>query len=73
MKLQPYDGPRSSFGIGLSSDDAVGPCQEFAEGIGKLAGNTPGDRRKKTIGLATRMLEAVRLMRVRSWLSLIGH
>ncbi|RWW35448.1 hypothetical protein BHE74_00059617, partial [Ensete ventricosum] len=30
-------------------------CREFAKGIGKLVGNTPGDYRKKTIGLATRM------------------
>ncbi|RZS24893.1 hypothetical protein BHM03_00058029 [Ensete ventricosum] len=47
------DGPRSSLGIGPGSDDAVEPRREFArrfaEGIGKLAGNIPGDRRKKTI------------------------
>ncbi|RWW74005.1 hypothetical protein BHE74_00018076 [Ensete ventricosum] len=33
----------------------------ITEGIEKLAGNTPGDRRKKTIGLATRMPEAAGL------------
>ncbi|RWV81101.1 hypothetical protein GW17_00057512, partial [Ensete ventricosum] len=46
-------------------EDAVGSRREFArritEGIEKLAGNTPGDRRKKTIGLATRMPEAAGL------------
>ncbi|RWV79987.1 hypothetical protein GW17_00058802, partial [Ensete ventricosum] len=65
MKLQPDDGPRSSLGIGSGSDDVVGSRREFArritKGIEKLAGNTPGDRRKKTIGLATRMSEAIGL------------
>ncbi|RWV97738.1 hypothetical protein GW17_00039454 [Ensete ventricosum] len=46
------DGPRSSLGIGPISNDAVGPHWEFArrftERIGKLAGNTLGDRQKKT-------------------------
>ncbi|RWW41597.1 hypothetical protein BHE74_00052906, partial [Ensete ventricosum] len=55
MELQPDDGPRSSLGIGSGLDDAVEPRQEFArrftERIGKLAGNTPGDRRKNTIRL----------------------
>ncbi|RWW60075.1 hypothetical protein BHE74_00032953 [Ensete ventricosum] len=58
MKLQLDDGPRSSLSIGPDSDDAVEPRQEFAKrfakGIGKLAGNMPGDRRKKTIGLLDR-------------------
>ncbi|RWV92814.1 hypothetical protein GW17_00044776 [Ensete ventricosum] len=37
-------------------------CRErFTEGIGKLAGNTPGDRQKKIRRLAVRMLEAVGL------------
>ncbi|RWW02022.1 hypothetical protein GW17_00034910 [Ensete ventricosum] len=44
------------------SDDEVGPRQEFtrrfAEGIGKLARNTLGDRRKKTKRLIVRMSEA---------------
>ncbi|RWW59866.1 hypothetical protein BHE74_00033175, partial [Ensete ventricosum] len=48
--LQPDNGPRSILGLGL--DDAVEPRREFAkrfvEGIGKLAGRTPGDHRKKT-------------------------
>ncbi|RRT46771.1 hypothetical protein B296_00047031, partial [Ensete ventricosum] len=35
--------------------------REFAEGIGKLAGNTSGDHRKKTGRLAKRMSEAVGL------------
>ncbi|RZS02750.1 hypothetical protein BHM03_00032825 [Ensete ventricosum] len=63
IELQPDDRPRSSFGIGPSSDDVVRFCQEFArrftEGIGKLAGNMSGDRRKKTIGLTVRISEAV--------------
>ncbi|RWW44719.1 hypothetical protein BHE74_00049498 [Ensete ventricosum] len=50
--LQLNDGPRSSLGIGPGLDDVVGPHREsarrFAEGIGKLAGSTPGDHRKKT-------------------------
>ncbi|RRT58534.1 hypothetical protein B296_00027727 [Ensete ventricosum] len=53
-------------GIGSGSDDAIRPRQEFArrfaEGIEKLVGNTPGDHRKKTGILATRMLEAARSM-----------
>ncbi|RRT33292.1 hypothetical protein B296_00050465 [Ensete ventricosum] len=65
MELQPDDGLRSSLGIGLGSDDVVGPHREFAkrfvEEIGKLAGNTSGDRRKKTRRLTTRMLEAAGL------------
>ncbi|RRT61009.1 hypothetical protein B296_00035021 [Ensete ventricosum] len=52
MKLQPDNGPRSSLGIGLGLDDAVGPRREFtrrfAKGIRKLAGSTPGDHWKKT-------------------------
>ncbi|RWV89416.1 hypothetical protein GW17_00048434 [Ensete ventricosum] len=46
-----------------SSDDVVGPRWEFAsrfaEGIEKLAGNTSGDRRKKTRRLMARMPEAI--------------
>ncbi|RZR99596.1 hypothetical protein BHM03_00029175 [Ensete ventricosum] len=65
MELQPDDGPRLSLSIGPGSDDVVEPHRElarrFAERIGKLAGNTPGDHRKKTIGLTTRMLEVTRL------------
>ncbi|RWW86407.1 hypothetical protein BHE74_00004818 [Ensete ventricosum] len=51
MELQSYDGPRYSLGIRPSSDDAVGSRQKFArrlsKGIGKLAGNVKGDRRKE--------------------------
>ncbi|RWV93297.1 hypothetical protein GW17_00044260 [Ensete ventricosum] len=65
MKLQPNYGPRSSLSIKPSSDDTVEPRREFAkrfvEGIGKLAGNTPGDRQKKTIGLVAIMSEVTRL------------
>ncbi|RRT61836.1 hypothetical protein B296_00018042 [Ensete ventricosum] len=50
---------------GFTLDDALGPRQEFArrfaEGIKKLAGNTLGDHRKKTVGLTARMSEAVGL------------
>ncbi|RWW35389.1 hypothetical protein BHE74_00059691 [Ensete ventricosum] len=70
MKLQPDDEPRSSLGIGPSSDDVVGPRREFArrfaERIKKLAGNTLRDRWKKTGRLVTRMPEAIGLARVRS-------
>ncbi|RZR70899.1 hypothetical protein BHM03_00002141 [Ensete ventricosum] len=38
--------------------------EEFAKGIGKLARNTPGDRRKKTVRLTARMPEAAGLARV---------
>ncbi|RRT49110.1 hypothetical protein B296_00035505 [Ensete ventricosum] len=59
------NGLRSSLGIGSGSDDALGPCREFArrftEGIRKLAGNTSGDRQNKTIRLAARMPEATGL------------
>ncbi|RZS16008.1 hypothetical protein BHM03_00047950, partial [Ensete ventricosum] len=34
---------------------------EFAKGIGKLARNTPGDHRRKTVRLIARMSEAVEL------------
>ncbi|RZS18799.1 hypothetical protein BHM03_00051132 [Ensete ventricosum] len=65
IELQPDDGPRSSLGIRPGSDDAAGPRREFtrrfAKGIGKLAWNTPGERRKKTRRLAARMPEAVGL------------
>ncbi|RWW23166.1 hypothetical protein GW17_00012602 [Ensete ventricosum] len=51
LQLQPDNEPRSSLGIGPGLDDAVGPRREFArrftKGIGKLAGSTPGDHRKK--------------------------
>ncbi|RRT50047.1 hypothetical protein B296_00027115 [Ensete ventricosum] len=47
MKLQPNDGPISSLSIGLGFGRCGGFCREFtrrfAEGIGKLVGNTPGD------------------------------
>ncbi|RWV94534.1 hypothetical protein GW17_00042918 [Ensete ventricosum] len=65
MELQPDDRPRSSLGIGPGLNDAVEPRKEFArrfvEGIGKLTENTPGDHRKKTIGLIARMPKTVGL------------
>ncbi|RZS10919.1 hypothetical protein BHM03_00042232 [Ensete ventricosum] len=42
-------------------DDAVGAHREFVEGIGKLAGNTPGDRWRKTVRLTARMSKASEL------------
>ncbi|RRT77889.1 hypothetical protein B296_00002975 [Ensete ventricosum] len=50
MELQPDYRPRLNLGIGPGSY-----VRRFAEGIRKLVGNTPGDHRKKTIGLAARM------------------
>ncbi|RRT50819.1 hypothetical protein B296_00032468 [Ensete ventricosum] len=68
MELQLYDGPRSSLGIGPSSEDAVEPRREFArrfaEWIEKLTGNTPRDDRKKTIRLIARISEAAGLCRM---------
>ncbi|RRT73247.1 hypothetical protein B296_00004229 [Ensete ventricosum] len=40
----------------------MGARREFTERIGKLPGNTPGDHRKKTIRLITRMPEATGLV-----------
>ncbi|RRT35074.1 hypothetical protein B296_00028532 [Ensete ventricosum] len=43
--------------------DSRKACRErFAEGIRELAGNTPGDRQKKTEKLTARMSEATRLV-----------
>ncbi|RWW38235.1 hypothetical protein BHE74_00056543 [Ensete ventricosum] len=65
MKLQSDDGPRSSLSIGPGFGRCSGIsskfARRFAEGIGKLAGNTLGDRWKKTGRLAARMPEATRL------------
>ncbi|RRT58021.1 hypothetical protein B296_00010128 [Ensete ventricosum] len=69
------DGPRLSLSIRLGSDNVVGLRREFAkrfaEGIGKVAGNTPRDHRKKTERLTSRMPEAVGLAGMRSWFSLL--
>ncbi|RWV91640.1 hypothetical protein GW17_00046067 [Ensete ventricosum] len=74
IELQLADGPRSSLGIGLGLDDAVGFRREFArrfiEGIGKLARNTPRDHREKTGRLAVSMSEATGLAEVRTSFSL---
>ncbi|RRT46550.1 hypothetical protein B296_00030919 [Ensete ventricosum] len=49
MELQPDNGPRSSLSIRPEFGRCGGFRWEFArrftEGIGKLAGNTPGDHR----------------------------
>ncbi|RWV94987.1 hypothetical protein BHE74_00058902 [Ensete ventricosum] len=51
MELQPDNGPRSSLSIGPGCGRCGGFRWEFTrrftEGIGKLAGNTPGDHRKE--------------------------
>ncbi|RWV96077.1 hypothetical protein GW17_00041241 [Ensete ventricosum] len=66
MELQPDDGPRSSLSIGsgFRRYSGISPkfARKFIEGIRKLAGNTPGDRWKKTIGLAARISEFVGLV-----------
>ncbi|RWW14785.1 hypothetical protein BHE74_00045183 [Ensete ventricosum] len=70
MKLQPDNGPRSSFGIGPGLDDVVGPRREFAtrfiEGIGKFIRSMLGDHRKKTGSLTARIPEVTGLAKVRS-------
>ncbi|RWW41898.1 hypothetical protein BHE74_00052587 [Ensete ventricosum] len=52
MELQPDDGPRLSLSIGsrFGQYSGISPefARRFAKGIGKLAGSTPGDHRKKT-------------------------
>ncbi|RWW17039.1 hypothetical protein GW17_00019051 [Ensete ventricosum] len=75
IELQPDDGPRSSLGIGPSSDDAVGPhrkvARRFIEGTRKLARNMSGDRQKKIGRLTVRMLEATRLAgRIEDWMEI---
>ncbi|RRT37840.1 hypothetical protein B296_00026645 [Ensete ventricosum] len=47
--------------------------ERFAEGIEKLVGNTPRDRRKKTKRLAARMLEATGLAGMNGWCTIIAH
>ncbi|RWW29938.1 hypothetical protein GW17_00005514 [Ensete ventricosum] len=65
IKSQPDDGPRSSLSIRLRFRRCSGILSKFAmrfaEGIRKLVGNMPIDRRKKTERLIARMLEAVEL------------
>ncbi|RWW09614.1 hypothetical protein GW17_00026888, partial [Ensete ventricosum] len=56
--------------IGPGLDDVMRFCREFArrfaEGIERLAGNTPGDHREKIGRLAVRIPKATRLVEVRS-------
>ncbi|RWV89792.1 hypothetical protein GW17_00048047 [Ensete ventricosum] len=70
VELQLDDGPRSSLGIRPGLYNAVGPRREFArrfaDGIEKLAGNTPGDHLEKTRRLVVRMPETTGLTEVRS-------
>ncbi|RWV77941.1 hypothetical protein GW17_00061164 [Ensete ventricosum] len=70
MELQPDDGPRSSLSIRLEFGRCSGISSEFtrrfAEGIRKLTGSTPGDRREKIKKLAVSMPEATGLSEVRS-------
>ncbi|RRT76846.1 hypothetical protein B296_00012004 [Ensete ventricosum] len=73
MELQLDDGPRSSLSIGPGFGRYSGISSKFArrftEGIGKLAGNTPGDHRKKTRRLTARIAKAVGLAGVKSCLA----
>ncbi|RZS01418.1 hypothetical protein BHM03_00031275 [Ensete ventricosum] len=61
MKLQLDDEPRSNLSIGLGFRRCSGISSKFtrrfAEGIGKLVGNTQGDYRKKTGSLPVRAIE----------------
>ncbi|RRT37355.1 hypothetical protein B296_00031512 [Ensete ventricosum] len=70
MELRLDDRPRSNLSIGPGFRRCSGISSKFvrrsAEGIRKLVGNTPGDHRKKTRRLATRMPEVAGLARVRS-------
>ncbi|RWV91068.1 hypothetical protein GW17_00046678 [Ensete ventricosum] len=65
MKLQPYDGPRSSLSIGPGFGRCSGIsskfARRFAEEIGKFAGNTSGDHQKKIGRLTVRLPKAARL------------
>ncbi|RWW56210.1 hypothetical protein BHE74_00037094 [Ensete ventricosum] len=67
MELQLDDEPRSSLSIepGFGRCSGISPkfARRFAEGIGKLARNTSGDRRKKIGRLVARMPEAIGLAR----------
>ncbi|RWW82032.1 hypothetical protein BHE74_00009526 [Ensete ventricosum] len=66
MELQLDDGQRSSFSIGpgFRRCSGISPkfTRRFAEGIGKLIRNTPGDHRKKTGRLAVTIPEPIRLV-----------
>ncbi|RZR92269.1 hypothetical protein BHM03_00020514 [Ensete ventricosum] len=68
MELQLDDGQRSSFSIGpgFRRCSGISPkfTRRFAEGIGKLIRNTPGDHRKKTGRLAVTIPEPIRLVGV---------
>ncbi|RRT46382.1 hypothetical protein B296_00033964 [Ensete ventricosum] len=61
--------PKSSLGISQGLDNAVGArrkfARRFAEEIGKLARNTPGDRQRKTVRLAAGDYEGCRNAGVR--------
>ncbi|RWW43615.1 hypothetical protein BHE74_00050700 [Ensete ventricosum] len=56
--------PRSSLGIGprirRCGGSSSSVCLDFAEGIGKIARNTLGDRRRKTVRLAAGEVEGCR-------------
>ncbi|RWV79480.1 hypothetical protein GW17_00059378 [Ensete ventricosum] len=62
--------PGSSLGIRPGSEDVMEPRQEFArgfaDGIGKLARNTPRDHRRKTVRLAVVESEGCQITGVRS-------
>ncbi|RRT64557.1 hypothetical protein B296_00001189 [Ensete ventricosum] len=68
--LQPDNGPRSSLSIrsGFGRCSGISPkfVRRFTKEIGKLAGNTLGDRRKKTERLTARMPEVAGLAGIES-------
>ncbi|RWV76872.1 hypothetical protein GW17_00062394 [Ensete ventricosum] len=65
MELQLDDGARSSLsirlGFGRCSEISPKFARRFVERIRKLAGNTLGDRRKKTGRLTARMSKIIGL------------
>ncbi|RRT31575.1 hypothetical protein B296_00044201 [Ensete ventricosum] len=62
-----YNELRSSLGIGPSSDDEMVShwefAKRFAEGIGKLTGNTKGDRREEDRRIGRKNVRGYRIMR----------
>ncbi|RWW58182.1 hypothetical protein BHE74_00034983 [Ensete ventricosum] len=69
--------PGSSSGIGprfgQCGGSSSGVCWDFAEGIEKIARNTPGDRQRKTMRLAAGNARDYRITEVRLLIKLGGH
>ncbi|RZS27701.1 hypothetical protein BHM03_00061223 [Ensete ventricosum] len=74
MSYKPDMDPGSSLSIGPRFGQCDGSSSgvqlDFIEGIGKIARNMPGDRRRKTMRLAAGNAKGCRIMGVRS-LSLV--